>query len=512
MDRWLALPLLLAAWGYARVLDGEFLLDDLTVVVGDPAVRDLGAALRGLWPWLLEGRRPVTLLTFAFDHARGGLQPRAFHLTSLAIHLAVTVLAYLFARLVLKLAGAARPTGLAVAVAGLFALHPLQSQAVSQVGQRAGLLAAGLYLATLLLLVSAERRGPSLGGALALLGALSTFALGLGTAPLLVTLPVTWLLLAWAVPTAAARRILATWPRRRLVLLPFLALEAAFLLRSVGWRAVAGEAGPTGLAADALPPGTWLVTQGRVLLTYLRLLLWPAGQSARWDFSPSEALAEPGGITAGLALLTLLAATVALWRWARDRRLADYDGAAGRVAGFGVAWFFVVVAGASSLAPGAEALSEPRVYLPALGLFLAAGVAAERLLSRLWPVGPARRRAAILLVTATWGVLAMALHRRNAVWESALSLWDNVVEQAPRDPGARLALGDALRARGDGEGAERQYREGIELLGDEAAPGHRLLQGPGQAAPRHHLRGALEDRLRRASQGPDRAGSPPPGP
>ena len=129
----LVLPLLLAAAAYARVLDGEFQLDDLQAVLGSPAARDLATALHRLPGALLRGGRPVADLTFALDHAVGGTAPRAYHLTNLAIHLGVVVLAHAFARKVLRLAGAASGPWTALAVAGLFALHPLQSQAVSYV-------------------------------------------------------------------------------------------------------------------------------------------------------------------------------------------------------------------------------------------------------------------------------------------------------------------------------------------------------------------------------------------
>lgn len=468
----LLLPLLLAVAAYARVLDGEFVFDDLTAVVGDPAVRDLGGALRGFLPALLAGRRPVTVLTFALDHAWGGLSPRPFHVTNLAIHLLVTCLAFLLARAALRLAGTARPTGLAVAVAGLFALHPLQSQAVSYVVQRAEALAAGFYLATLLLLLVAERRGLTGRGVAAWLGALATFVLGLGAKATLVTLPAAWVLLAWALPTEAARRALARWPRRLLLMAPFLAVEGAFV-----WRTLTRIQGSTdaGFSVPGMPASAYLLTQARVVLTYLRLLAWPAGQSADWAFPTSRSLAEPGVITAGLALATLLAATVALWRWARRRPPGDADAAAGRAAAFGVAWFFVALA-ASSLVPREDVLVEHRVYLAALGIFLAAAVAAERAISRYWLAGVERRRAALLITAAAWGVLAMALHRRNAVWQSAAALWGDAVAQAPHKPRARFGLGNALLARGDHEGAAAQYREALASLRPDAPVAEAPLQ------------------------------------
>jgi hypothetical protein len=410
---WLPLPLLLAALAYARVL-GAGLSPEALAATAAPAAQDLGAALRDLWPALLEGRSPLPPLAFALDRALGGPGPVAYHLGGLVLHLTVSTLAFLLARTLLRLAGAARPTGLAVAVAGLFALHPLHSQAVIGVAARGELLASGLYLATLLLLVASERRGPSLGGALALVSALLLFALGLSVGPLLLTLPVTWLLLAWAVPTDAARRILASWPRRLLVLLPFLAVEAACLVGAPG-RFLGAEP----MAGTALTPQAWFFTQWRVLPTYLRLVVWPAGLRAQWDLAPSPGPADAAVLSAGLAGFTLLLGAAALWRWARDRRLADHDGAAGRVVGFGVVWFYAVLAPTSILASRGALLFEPRVYLASLGVLLALGVAAERLLSRLYGVGPARRQAAVLLVAAAWGLLAMALYQRNRAWEAS---------------------------------------------------------------------------------------------
>jgi hypothetical protein len=60
-------PLVAAAAAYARVLHGEFLLDDFPSIVESPGVKDLGRALRALVPELLRGGRPVTDVTFALN-------------------------------------------------------------------------------------------------------------------------------------------------------------------------------------------------------------------------------------------------------------------------------------------------------------------------------------------------------------------------------------------------------------------------------------------------------------
>ncbi len=151
------LALLLAtAAAYADALRGELQFDDDQFVTSDLAIRDLGRLLREeLLPGLLHGRRVVVQATFAADYAVGRLDPLPYHATNLLVHLAAVVLAFLLARDLLRCAGHPRAAGVALAAAALFALHPLQTQAVTYVWQRSESLAALCYLAALLLLRAA---------------------------------------------------------------------------------------------------------------------------------------------------------------------------------------------------------------------------------------------------------------------------------------------------------------------------------------------------------------------
>ncbi len=152
----LALPLALALAAYARVLPGEFVYDDEHAVVRNPDTRDLATAARAAWAAFRTGGRPVADLTFAANRALGGLDPRGYHAVNLGLHLLAVVLLYLLARRLLGLAGAARARWQALAVAGLWALHPLGSQAVSYVTQRAEVLASALMVAALLAFLGAS--------------------------------------------------------------------------------------------------------------------------------------------------------------------------------------------------------------------------------------------------------------------------------------------------------------------------------------------------------------------
>ncbi len=328
-----------------------------------------------------------------------------------------------------------------MAVAGIFALHPMQSQAVSYVSQRSEVLASGLYLATLLLLLRAGRPGAWPGRTLAAAGALVLFILGMGAKPIVATAPLAWLLLFALVPPAGTRREPMRRGRALLLLAPLVVVGA--LLVQGALRSVAGRP-DAGFSVPGMTPWTYFLTQWRAVATYVRLLAWPAGQNADWTFPASRGLGEPAVLGAGAFLAALLVGAALLWR--RSRSGTDRAAADGRAAAFGVAWFFLLLSPTSTFLPIADVLVEHRVYLASWGLFLAAVLGGERLVAR---VAPGRRDlVAGVAVGAVWVLLAVALHRRNAVWETELAFWTDVVAKSPTKARPYLGLGVAKGRQG----------------------------------------------------------------
>lgn len=486
----LLLPLALAVAATWRALPGQFQFDDETSIVTNPAIKDLAAFLTpGPWRGALAGGRPVTDLTFALNYAYARLEPWNYHLTNLAVHLAAVALAFAVTRRLLRLAGAARGDGIALAAAGLFALHPLQSQAVSYVVQRAESLAAALTLGSLALLLAAEAGPAGRGRAARVAGAFALFALALGAKATAVTLPAAWLLAVALVPSPAARAGLMPWRTRLLVALPFLALDAAFALSTL-----TGLDGPhIGLAVEGLPPGRYLLTQLPVVLTYLRLLAWPAGQVVDWHLRADALLAGPRAALSGLLLAALLAGALALAL--RARRREGPGPAAARVAGAGVLLFLLLLAPSSSVVPVVDLLMEHRAYLPSLGVFLAVAAGAERALAALAPRPP---WAPAALTAATWLLLAGLLHARNAVWETRRALWTDAVEKVPGNPRAWSNLALAASQEGRAEEAIRRWEQAIPLAEGEPVVLVRLLGNLGLELARAGRLEEAERTLRRA--------------
>jgi tetratricopeptide (TPR) repeat protein len=451
---------------YLPSIDGEFVLDDDTQIRDPLVTRPLSNSAHA---WLTTWR-PVTSATFALNYALGGLQTRGWHLTNVLIHLAATVLAWKLARRLLRRAGLERPEGAALVVAAIFALHPLQTEAVSYLVQRGESLASAFYLGAILVLLvrdeaaTARRRGWLLALAVALHG------LGLLTKPIAATLPVAWLLLGTVLPSDADEAIPA-WRRlsRRVPeTLPLFALSLASMIWTV--RATAGF-NHTGFDIPDVSVAQYLATQMRVIPTYLRLLLWPTGQCADWHFPFSPSLLDPPALLGAALLLGL--ATGSFWLALRSDRLDGDARAAARLAGFGFPFFLVALAPSSSIVPLHDALAEHRVYLPALGVALTVVGAATALLRRL---GAERAFLAgsVVALTATLG-LGVATARRNVVWSSLLALYQDATLSAPEKSRVQANLGLGLAMAGRHAEAITHFRRAIDQASDRTTePGKNL--------------------------------------
>ncbi len=457
--RWWALLVVVLAStiaSYLPAIDGEFVFDDIPTLL-DPLVADPAGIAPSQW---LLSPRPLTAATFALN-GLAGVESRGWHLVNIALHLGVVVLAFLFARAILERAGLSRPEAPALVAASLFALHPVQTESVAYVTQRAEILAAGLFLGGFLLFLASDRAA-SLSRRRALLaGATVLHALGLGAKATVATLPAAWLLAAALLPTAdeaeqpawrrAWRRLPATLPAWALT-----AASAALQLRGTSDTLSAGFTVP-GLAVPE-----YIATEIRVIPTYLRLLAWPSGQCVDWQFPASHGLLELA-VLANASLLVAIAGTAVAG--ARSVRGRSGDGpAAVRLAGFGALFFLLTLAPSSSVIPLLDPLAEHRLYIPALGVFVAVAAVSAAMVRLLAPtrrmiVGVA---VASLLLTGA----AVATARRSAVWATALTLWSDAAQNAPGKARVQMSLGRAYHSVGLPEQALLHFRLGRDLRGD----------------------------------------------
>jgi hypothetical protein len=482
---------------YANTLHAPFVLDDIPNIVENPAIRDLGTLFptvdvagierhSGLNRSLLKTRY-VGYLTLALNYRFHGLEVAGYHAVNIAVHLLNAFLVYWLAALTLRTPFAAGAAGAAAGrqepgfrvplfAALLFAVHPLQTQAVTYVVQRFASLATLFYLLALALYAAwrgcGDRPGTRRLPRPALYAAsLLAAVLAMKTKEFAFTLPaamVVYELLFFE--GKVARRLLPLAPFLLTPLLIPLSLASA----GSSFADVSGirEAGAGAAAGAAAGPETmawseYLFTQFRVLISYLRLLVLPVHQNIDHDRELLVSFAQPAVFLSFLFHAALVAAGVLLCRV--SRRPAVRERGLLRLAGFGILFFYLAASAESGLVPILDLMFEHRMYLPSVGFFLAVAAAAEWLVRRRGREAPLVRGIVLSALAAAVLALAVATHLRNEVWGDAVRLWENAVAGSPGKARTRAMLGQAYVTRNRVADAVREFELSLRLKPDYVA-------------------------------------------
>ena len=419
-----ALLILAVAAAYANAIGASFQFDDWNVVVGDPRVQSVSA-----WWRSMPGIRPLLKLSYALDHAAGG-GPSRFHAINVVIHGCNALLLFALFEWVARARGLTRRDGRFVGFAGaaLFALHPVQTEAVTYVSGRSTSLAATFVLASLVCWTLGRERGLTTWVRVV---SPALFACAVAVKETAIVAPAAFALLG----AAASDR-----PIDRRGIARDLAGHAAVV--ALGLTALAASATYRHLLATSLQVrgvGENLRAQA-VAVSYL------VGQLVRWDrLNVDPALSAPESWTVGgvLSVLAILAGIVCGLLLLRR----------GAAWGFGVLWFFLWLAPTNSLLPRLDVVNDRQLYLALAGpAWLVA-----------WSLGrlATRRRLCILALLAV--VLTTGTYLRNRVYADEVVFWEDVTAKSPWNARAFTNLGVAYSLEKRPDAAMAAYRKALEL-------------------------------------------------
>ena len=367
---------------------------------------------------------PVTWLSHQIDWQLWGAAPRGHHATSAALHAVNTLLVFAL------LDGMTASPWRSALVAALFGLHPLRVESVAWVAERKDVLSTCLWLLTTIGYVRYTRHP----GPWRYLAVVLGLALGLMAKPMLVTLPLTLLLLDyWPLGRLRRSADLGSLVREKV---PLLLLAAASAV--VTWR-VQHAAG----VVTPLPLPTRIGHAAVSYVAYLGKMLWPLHLSVIYPHPGRVAL---GAVVPCLLVLTLITAAVV---WQRRRRPFLL---------VGWLWYLgTLVPVIGVVQAGAAAMADRFTYVPLVGVFVA--------LAWLVPAGPASRfvAAAAAVVLA---LLAAQTRAQIHVWRDSTTLFAHALAVDERNAIAHANLGAELGANGDLDAATAHLERALELRPD----------------------------------------------
>jgi Tfp pilus assembly protein PilF len=370
------------------------------------------------------------------DPARVGMQDTfGYHFVNVILHFFNGILVWLAMRKVLNWAGLEKWLcwTLAIFAAGLFLLHPLQTESVSYVASRSETLSVFFVLAALVVFL--YRTGDALGigrtlAVLALYGAAVLSKEHTAVLPVLLLLTDYY----WN-PGFSLTGIRRNW--RLYVPIVVVGALAAFFV-----ALVLRSATTAGFGVKEFTWYQYFFTECRAIWDYLWMFLLPIGQNLDPDFPISRSITEHGAI---VAMLGLLAVTVCAWIYRRRFPLGSYG------------WFvfLVLIAPTSSFVPIHDPFAERRLYLPFIGLLF---ITVELL--RHWKTS---RNTLIAVLALVLIAEAAVTYQRNKLWAGPIDMWTDTVAKSPNKLRPRFQLAMAQYQAGHYPEAIEHFEKAAQL-------------------------------------------------
>ena len=440
----------IAIWGaavYSNTLRVPFVFDDLVYIRKNPILKDLNLAdIISFAP-----SRWIGFFSFTINYYIGQWNTIGYHLVNLAIHIGSAVCCYSLFLLTLmtpRLRNQHNPdfrSTFALLAGLIFVTHPVQTEAVTYVWQRVESLAAFFYLFSLALYVkwrlekdrkpkSSRAKGSACYGASCVLALMSAM-----TKETAMTLPAVIILYEIVFVGDFAKRfrhVMASVTPflSLLVLVPVLAQQSPVVTRNFLY--------------ESPPVWSYMLTQTRVIATYLRLLVWPVEQNLDYDFPLSYSFLEPGVFFSVALILSIVILGLLFYR-------------SSPLITFGTMWFFITLSPTSSVIPLPDVIFEHRLYLPLSGFaFVLMGLVASSKKPG-WIV--------TVVMSIVLVLFSVATHRRNAVWLNDLALWQDTVEKSPLKARPRVNLATSLIKIGNYDKALDELSRAVVLKTDYVA-------------------------------------------
>lgn len=426
-ELWTAIGIIVLATvlTFGTILGHQFLLWDDTLLITQNAI------IRG-FSWFTVSKAftsfdpelyiPVTFLTYQLNYALAGLTPWIYFATNLSLH---ALNALLVGWLLLLLTG--KKSG-ALFGALLFALLPIQTEAVAWASARKDLLSACFFFSSLILWLRYRDTGRRVHYG----WSLGFFLLALLSKVIAVTLPVVLILLDIMERRPLDRRAVTEK-------LPFFGLSVIFGIVAIFGKSDSGA---------VISPETLLLLPAKSTLFSLQHIVWPSGLTALYAYGKPVTLGNPGILWPWIILAVLLAAVL----WLGRKR---------RTVFFAVAFFLL------TLAPTFENVmkggfvyiaSDRYVYIPLFGILFLVAIGWDRLWERAHGGYRTAMQSCATLLLLLYAVLSWG---QTETWATSQALFTQALKVDPQSVPAALNLGVDERMRGDYTGAEKMIRQSL---------------------------------------------------
>lgn len=374
--------------------------------------------------------QPLTTLSYALDYHFFDLSSPIFHGLNLLLHLINIFLVYCLAKNILK-----KPQ-LALIVTAIFALHPMQVEAVAWVSARSTLLCSTFILwgtLTYWRYVIKEKNSD-------LWKTLTLFILALLSKPLAIIFPLIMILIDWYHHKLNKRTLITK--------IPFFLIALLFGLIMLKARQEAGHLGNFGGYYSWWENILIVLT---ALSFYLSKLFWPLNLSAFYAYPVKNSGWLP--LTFYLSPAILIILSFGLIYLKKINRLP-------RLIVLGLGWFMINLILVLKIIPlGAQTTTDRYNYLAMLGLLLIVVFWLANFIAKY----PAIKKIILPIFFLVLMTLSYLTWSRVKVWQNDLSLINNALSNTYQNTYLLSASGQAKWQANDYQGALEDFNRSLGL-------------------------------------------------
>ncbi len=435
----LLLILLLTTLVYSNIFQNQFVIDDKTFIVSwddSKSLANIPKLLAGSLPAGHEGvYRPIRSLIYSFYYQIYVTNPFGYHLHSLLVHLASTLLIYFISFKITKKQTVAFIAGL------LFATHPIHTETITYIASSMDVTGIVLFLAAFYLYLKKS-----------LLLSVILATLAFFTNETTLSLPILIMLYDWCFENLSIRKFINKGKVYALFLLPAIFyVLIRFLVLHISGR------GPY------LANSVYLtfLTMIKVLIKYLSLVILPVNlvnnhiiskgieafvyRDYRTDAIKAQSILNSDILVYLLILIIIFIGAIKL------RKKFP-------VLTFVIGWFFIALLPVSEIIPQGSMLNERFLYIPSFGFVLILASFLDFFLRSKYKVIAG---ALIVLIILSYSYLTFS---RNKDWHDGVTLWSQDVKRYPEDNAyAYFALGNAYVKQNAQELAIINYQQSFNI-------------------------------------------------
>ena len=456
---------LLGVLFFSNHLNNPFQFDSVAYIVNNANLKNPETLLSFEF-WKKEFlARGLLRISLALNAYLDGFRPFGYHIFNLAFHILNALLLFFVLEKSLRRFGmeavgwgSKRIRSVSFFSAVFFLCHPIQTESVIYIMSRSEVIASTFYLAGFLLFQQLLERSATahLQYGLYFLSIFLIALVGFSVKQIVATLPAIMILyyLCSCPDHSPALQFLKKW---RWAITGIIAGVAGFLFYKLltDETFLIGPSRPEEMVGRA----KYMLSQPSVIVFYyLKMLLFPMNLNIDPDIAVVTSLLSWNFLLPMFCIAFLLLCSLKVFKT--------------RFVFFFLCWFFIILSPSSSIVTLHDLAAEHRTYLASAGIFILFACGVAEVTCRWGETRP-------LNITLIFCVFALGIMtmKRNAVWQSELSLWQDTHQKSPHKLRPLINLARAHSLEGNSEKAIQYYQES-------------LVKGPGVFATNYNL-GAL---------------------